>query len=236
MSYINEEAETIGFEKQKSLLQRLERSETVVFDVGGNIGQSIEKYRLLFPDCRIYSFEPHPESFSTLETRYGTANGVHCERLALGARSGNALFHATRRAEVSSVLAPEDFVRERSTERNYDFSIIEVPMDTLDRVSARLGAKNINILKLDVQGAEMEVLLGAESLLREGRIDTIYTEVLFAENYRGQHDFGEIWAHLKTFGYIPWDLFPFLHTSAGRIWTGNAIFVSPAAAQKLDPR
>lgn len=236
MSYYNAERDNAGFQKQNWLVEMLGRTELTVFDVGGNIGQSVEKYRELFPACNVYSFEPHPRTFSALQERYSAVSGVHCEQLALGARPGTASFYATKCAEASSLFAPEEFIRERSPKRNYDYAVLKVSVDTLDHVTERLGIETLDILKIDVQGAELEVLRGAEKLLREGRIDIIYSEVLFAENYSGQSDFCDIWFHLKQFGYAAWDLFPFLHTKLGRLWTANAIFVSHDTLIRIDPQ
>lgn len=234
MSYHNQAMEDAGFEKQKRLINLLQREVITVVDVGGHIGESIEEYRSLFPDCRVYSFEPHPESFSALEQRCGRMNGVHCERLALGAKAGAVSFYATRCSSASSLLPPEDFLRERSAKRNYDYRKMEVPMDTLDQVAARLSLTGIDILKMDVQGSELQVLRGAAGLLQESRIDLIFSEALFAETYAGQSDFNEIWSYLKNYGYVLWDLFPFVHTTLGRLWTANAIFVSAPAAAQID--
>lgn len=236
MSFYNVEADNAGFLKQKYLIEALGRSEIVVFDVGGNIGQSIDKYREIFPICSVYSFEPNPKSFALLRERFEAESDVWCELLALGAAKCTASFYATNYPEASSLLKPEEFVSKRSTLRNYDFELMEVSVDTLDLVAQRLNIQSIDILKVDVQGTELEVLRGAQMLLQEARIDIIYSEVLFAENYAGQCDFGDIWNYLKQFGYVVWDVYPFLHTDLGRLWTGNALFVSPAIMKRIDPR
>ena len=236
MSHYNAETDNAGFQKQMWLIETLGRTGITVFDVGGNIGQSIEKYQQIFPDCTVYSFEPHPDTFTTLQERHGAQDGVHCRQIALGSNPGTASFYATNCAEASSLLPPEEFVRERSVKRNYDYALLEVAVDTLDNVAERLEVSTIDILKIDVQGAELDVLRGAESYLRGHKINIIYPEVLFAENYSGQSDLNEIWTYLKQYGYVLWDLYPFLHTSLGRLWTGNAIFVSPIVLQTLDPR
>ncbi len=234
MSYHNQIMEDAGFEKQKWLINLLQRENVTVVDVGGHVGESIEEYRTLFPDCRVYSFEPHPESFITLEQRWGRLNGVHVERLALGAKSGAVSFYATRCSSASSLLPPEGFLQERSAKRNYDYLKMEVPMDTLDHVAARLSLSGIDILKMDVQGSELQVLQGAAGLLRASQIDLIFSEALFAETYAGQSDFNEIWSYLKNYGYVLWDLFPFVHTTLGRLWTANAIFLSAPIAAQID--
>ena len=236
MSFYNAEIDDAGYMKQQWLVDRLGCRDLVVFDVGGNVGQSILKYREIFPQCAVHSFEPHPHTFPELEKRCRDLGGVRLERLALGVQPGTATFYATKCPETSSLLPPEDFVRERSPNRNYDYETFEVLVQRLDDVAQRDGVEKINILKIDVQGAELGVLQGAERLLSQNRIDVIYCEVLFAENYDGQCDFNDIWSYLKRFGYTLWDLFPFLHTHLGRLWTGNALFVSPDAMKRIDPR
>ena len=236
MSYYNPEVDNAGFLKQAGLIEKIGYTEPIVFDIGANVGQSIERYRAICPKCFVYSFEPNPKTFNTLQERFRTVTGVRCEQLALGATEGSVSFYATNCAEASSLLPPEEFVRERSPMRNYDYDLLEVKVDTLDMVVKRLNIWSIDILKIDVQGAELGVLQGAKSLLEEARINIIYSEVLFAENYSGQCDFGDIWSYLKKFGYSVWDVFPFLHTGLGRLWTGNALFVSPKIMKQLDPR
>ena len=86
-----------------------------------------------------------------------------------------------------------------------------------------------------MQGAELDVLKGAERMLSERRVDVLFLEVMFAANYSGQSYMDDLWSFLKEHGYVLWDLFPFLHTRAGRLWTANSIFVSPDTALRLDP-
>lgn len=236
MSYYNAEIDDAGYKKQQWLIDQLFNNDVVVFDVGANIGQSVLKYRGISSECSVYSFEPHPHTFLELQKQCETMSGVRCEQLAVGAAPGRATFYATKCREASSLLPPEEFVRERSPNRNYDYDNFDVLVDTLDNITERHGVGSINILKIDVQGAELGVLQGAEKLLSENRIDIIYSEVLFAENYAGQCDFNDIWNFLKPYGYMLWDLFPFLHTDHGRLWTGNALFVSGDAMKRIDPR
>src|SRR5690606_38527457 len=68
---------------------------------------------------------------------------------------------------------------------------------TLDSYCKRNGVKEIDILKIDVQGAD--------SLLKNGAIRLIYSEVLFAENYSGQSSLLSISAFLEKHSYLLWD-------------------------------
>ena len=174
--------------------------------------------------------------FAELQQRYAEHPTVQAECFALGAEPGRATFHAADLSEVSSLLAPDPLVVKRSVNDTYRHQEIEVEVDTLQAFAARSGIEHIDVLKLDVQGAELQVLEGAAELLREQQIDLLFVEVMFAANYSGQCYLDELWTHLKDYGYVLWDLFPFLHTRAGRLWTGNSIFVSPRLAGQLDPR
>jgi hypothetical protein len=79
-----------------------------------------------------------------------------------------------------------------------DFSTIKTinaPVDTLANYAAKGGIKRIKLLKLDVQGFEIEVLKGAEAVLSS--IDYIYAEAHFQEMYKG----GPVFTNLFDFLY-----------------------------------
>ena len=235
MSFLNEEIDVRGFNKQQELVAQLDVARPVVFDIGGNIGQSIDQYLTLFPEAIIRSFEPNPDAYAVLSQKYADAGQVTCFPLAMGKKSGPVDFYAADLSEVSSTLETEPFVADRSAADNYKCQKMSVDMTTLTEFCATENIEHINILKIDVQGAELAALQGAASLLQDSHIDLLYIEVLFAENYVNQCYFDEVWAYLKQFNYVLWDLFPFLHTRAGRVWTGNAIFVSSPIKKILDP-
>jgi hypothetical protein len=121
-----------------------------------------------------------------------------------------------------------------SAARNYDFNQVAVNVDTVDEYCKRQQVSMIDILKIDVQGTELAVLRGAETNLSSHRIRIIYCEVLFAENYQGQSDVVALASYLSTFAYVLWDVKPFLFTRSGRLWTANALFVSPETCSTLE--
>lgn len=235
MSCLIPEAEKLFFERQKEFLRRLGASEApCIFDVGGNVGQSIREYRELFPDSRITTFEPLPDCFATLSQHFGGKPDIKLEHLALAESAGTKPFYSTRCSAASSLLKPDEKVREKSAQGNYEYDVIEVTVDTLDGYCSRSGIEMIDILKIDVQGAEIGVLRGAKKLLVENAISLIYTEVLFAENYQRQSDLMSIASFLAGLRYVLWDIRPFLFTRAGRLWTANAIFVSGPSCSALE--
>lgn len=227
MSYINPKAEEQFFLRQKEMYRRFGGGKApVVFDVGANIGQSIEAYRLLFPDAHITSFEPRLDCFETLHKKYGSQCGNELVNVALAAQPGRLPFYQTQCAPASSLLPPDEAVRKKSTLHNYDYQTITVAVDTIDCYCERKGVETIAILKIDVQGAELGVLKGAQKLLAGNRIGLLYLEVIFADNYQQQTNLLELSTFLATCNYLLWDIRPFLFTRSGRLWTANAIYVA----------
>jgi FkbM family methyltransferase len=235
MSYLNEEAETFFFKRQKEIIRRLGVSDPPsIVDVGGNIGQSIDAYRALFPDSRIFTIEPLPECFNTLVKRFGGHDRIHLEHIALADSAGIRPFYSTRCRTASSLLQPDDTVRKKSAQGNYEYDVIQTKVDTLDNYCGQHGIELIDVLKIDVQGAEISVLKGAENLLKRNSVRMIYLEVIFADNYKEQSGFVPIAEYLGRFEYVLWDVRPFLFTRSGRLWTANAIFTSRPSTDLLE--
>lgn len=159
-----------------SFLKRFARAipAAVVFDVGANVGQYAELVKPILPASKLYSFEPHPESFKEL-SKLAASRGFQARPVALSDESGEA-----RRFDHKSVA--------RGSEHATLFrDVIEVSYDdespswgievtTLDQFVREEGIDRIDLLKIDVEGAEMKVLAGARDTLAEGRIAVIQFE------------------------------------------------------------
>jgi FkbM family methyltransferase len=215
------------FNKQRDILAACGIAETVVFDVGANAGQSIERYRALSPGCRIHAFEPIPDLFEKLKGKFGADPELFLHPVALAETASDLPFYVTCRPEMSSLLKPEPWLAEISPDRKYDFSTIDVQVDTLDAICDALSVEFIHILKIDVQGAELRVLKGGGRMLAKKKIGLIYLEVNMAETYVEQMQMSDLLNFLTPLGYQLWDILPFVFTGAGRAWTANALFVCP---------
>ena len=66
----------------------LHNDQPIVFDVGANIGQSIQKFRKEFPKCAIHSFEPSPMAFEELTRHSVDYKDIYLWNFALGEHSG----------------------------------------------------------------------------------------------------------------------------------------------------
>lgn len=231
-----EKREKDSFKKICTVTKELGIADPMVFDVGANIGQSVETFLKAFPYSDIFSFEPNPEAFTLLNERWGNQKNVSLYPYALHSKSGRFPFHATKVSEAGSLLSPEPELMRLSAQRKYDFKVIEVACSTLDLFCENNGISKIDILKLDVQGSELETLKGGVNLLKSGAVALLYIEVNFAETYVDQMQFKDLLGFCELYGYQLWDISPFLYTRTGRLWYSNTIFLNTESIRKMESR
>lgn len=214
---------------REAILARLffDRPPNVVFDCGASTGNFTAAYLTLFPRATIHAFEPHPHSADQLRSRFHDAPRVTVEQTAVGAAGGAAVFHMNRLPYTSSLLPRPSAGRRYFPLMDGVVERVEVPVTTLDDYCHRHAIERIDILKMDIQGAELAALRGADLLLRERRIDAIFTEIFFVPHYEGGCLLHELWGHLAAHGYGLYTLFPSREGRNGQLRLGDAIFISP---------
>jgi FkbM family methyltransferase len=125
------------------------------------------------PDARIYAFEPNPKIFSQLAAAadykgFAAINkgcGAIEERCKLYDRADSEHGgHASLYADVISKLHNQCAVE------------IAVEITTVDTFVRQSGIDRIDLLKIDVEGAELDVLRGAHQCIRQSRIDAVLFE------------------------------------------------------------
>ena len=151
-----------------------------VLDVGASKGQFALFAQGRFPDAQILSFEPLAGPAATL--RRVTGDRVRVEAVALGSAAGSAEIHVSAQDDSSSLLPiGERQVREFPGTAMRSTATVEVA--TLDSVVSGSLARPC-LLKIDVQGLELEVLKGGREVLRQ--VDEALVECSFVELYDGQ--------------------------------------------------
>jgi FkbM family methyltransferase len=190
-----------------------------IFDVGANIGDTVNQFHSSFPDARIHAFEPSPATYERLMVNRSQIPGITLNNTGLGATDGERAFHESRVPEMSSFLEPD---KDCWAELSED-SIVRLA--TIDSYCASRNISRIDILKSDTQGYEMEVLRGAERMLTSGSVYLIYMEIIFSEMYKGVPGFDQIFRFLYDRGFrlVTFYRFAFQNHRAG--WT-DALFAS----------
>jgi len=211
------------YQEQKRLLNN--ESVEVIFEVGAADGRDCDVYTALFPNSKVYAFEPLPDSFAKVVKRAEVNKSIIPFNLALSSKSGEATFFKTDLDDASSLL------ESRITNSTFDIyqkvvGSIQVQTDTIDNICAANKVEKIDILKMDAQGAELEILKGAINMIKAGKIKMIYTEIQFVQLYKGAPLYHEIAAFLTENNFVLHNLFGFTHNQKGILAWGDALFVS----------
>jgi FkbM family methyltransferase len=144
----------------------------IVFDVGANDGETSLKAVKQFPDAKIFAFEPHPETFLRLagvSKEYAAIDPVH---VALGAEAGDRVMHTYEIRQINS-LVPDARFPVRFGKQS---SPITVKCSTVDLFCAERKIERIDVLKIDTEGFDLEVIKGADAMLRKGAVSFVYFE------------------------------------------------------------
>jgi FkbM family methyltransferase len=190
-----------------------------IIDVGANVGQTAKTYRALFPQADIWSFEPFPKVFETLRTAVPDSR-FHPQPIALSDEIG------TTQLNVGAVTITNSILR-RETDTG---TSIEIKTDTLDHFCVEHGISRIDILKVDVEGAESRVFRGAENLFARGAVRAVFVEVYFKPVYEGMPLFWDLHAILSQRGFSLYGLYSLIPTQSGALSFGNALYVHTTAA------
>lgn len=136
-----------------------------IIDVGANRGQFTLMCQLVHPGVPVVSFEPIPHEAAIFRKVHGARPNVELIDVALGSHAGNATMHLSRSADSSSLL-PIGKSQAKLFKGTDEVGTITVAVQRLDDFSQRWSARTRQLLKLDVQGFELEVLRGAVETLK----------------------------------------------------------------------
>lgn len=205
----------------------------VIMDVGAHVGIIAREYRRLFPGAEIYAFEPSPSSFQKLSQAVGGDGHTHIFEMALAASPGELTFNINTEGATNSLLATERDVAEIwgpgviGAPAFTTQTQVTVKTDTVDQFCRDHGIEQVDILKIDVQGSEMNVLFGAEEMIAKRSIGLVYLELLVAPTYVSQPKLSEYFLFFERHGYILYNIFDISHRGEGRLVQFDGIFVAP---------
>lgn len=193
-----------------------------VIDGGANLGSFTDAFLQLHRPDRLVLVEAIPDLAEKLRARYAGKPGISIVSAALCDKNGEAQFEINR-SEASSSLLPID---PRNTEWfSHDLRVaqtVQVPTMTLPSLMEEQGFQTVDLLKLDLQGAERFVLTGGEAVLN--RVRVIYTEIFFEQLYAGAWLFWEMNEFLASRGFKLCGLSNIVHAHDGALVQANATF------------
>lgn len=156
----------------------------IFFDVGANNGQTIKKIRKEFPDAIIHSFEPSKYCFQRLIKEFNSEKLI-LNNLALGKKEEILTFNEYSWDPLNSLL--ERTFTKSAIKEKYD-----VQVTTIDEYCKKNSIPKIDFLKTDTEGFELNVLKGAEELIKNDNIQFIHVEIFFESHFHGQSSAGDI--------------------------------------------
>jgi FkbM family methyltransferase len=177
------------------------REGMIVFDVGANVGELTLLFSRFVGAGQVHAFEASGRVFERLKTvsRASGCTNVFLNHLAVAEAEGTVRLHVYDERHLGwNTLAVRPL-------ENYGIDVKpvaaeEVRATTIDLYCEREGINKIDLLKIDVEGAEFQVLRGARRMLREKRIACVTFEFGQTTFDMGNNP-DEIEAYLTNLGY-----------------------------------
>lgn len=199
------------------------RNFNVIFDAGANVGQTASTLLQYFPETRIFSFEPVDHTFAQLKDNMGSHPHVTCVNEALGAQTGEETVLLQENSELNTLSEASPRDPESVTGKEV------VSIDTVDSFCQRHDISHVDVLKMDVQGYELNILEGATDLIDAHRVRIIYSEVSFSERDADMQSFCELNQWLHDRGYRLCGFYEGFRWGTCKQYLGfsNALYISP---------
>ena len=155
----------------------LDQREGLFIDIGVNLGQTLVQIRTINPNMSYVGFEPNPRCIGYVErlTELNHYRKVELVAAAIGQHGGTMSLHLPegRSTDSTATLIKDLRPSARQTSRS-------VPVLNGDQIEGVLAGRSAAVIKIDVEGAELEVIQGLRTQLARGR-PAVVCEVLFAD-------------------------------------------------------
>lgn len=181
-----------------AFVERYLKSGMTVLDIGAHHGlYSLLASIKVGSRGRVFSFEPSPRECKVLRMNLvlNWARNVKVQSIALGSKSGESDLYLveTQESGCNSLRPP---VVDSATSR------VRVPVVTLDEFLSNTNLRTVDFIKLDVEGAELDVLTGAQQFLRRGPRPVILVEVYDIRTQPWGYSANQIVKFLEQYEYL----------------------------------
>ena len=207
-------------------------SPTSILDIGAHSGKIADQLSVLYRPVFMGLVEPLPELARALtEKEFSPRQRVF--QCALGRTQSKEYMNVLSNLSSSSILqvTPEaPIVFNTKMDR---VCKIEVQVRTLDDIFEECGLEVLDLLKIDVQGYEMEVFAGGNNTIKRTRL--VVCEVSFFEHYHGQPLFKDIYSHLQTQGFEIRRVFGYVYDPYGMLIQCDVVFINKNMGSFVQP-
>lgn len=197
----------------------------VAVDGGAADGNWTRRLKAVYPDANVLMVEPRDEELPALQALARELPGLSVATQLLG--SSDKMMKFYKQGHQSSVLPKAD---------GESFGeLVEAPMTTLDRTIQSLGMPYPDLIKLDLQGAELDCLAGATECLQHA--ESLILELSFFRIQRGMPLMLDVLNFLSQRGFRWYDILSLWHRPLdGALAQGDALFLHERSALLADSR
>lgn len=160
------------FQGEAFILKNFLKNDDIVFDVGANIGEWSEKVLKLNLNCLIYAFEPAPQVFEKFLKFQNNNTSLIPFNFGFGIKDDILKFYYLPNMDYMSSI----YLRQSFNILDQKVDEIIVSIKTIDDFVKNNKINKINYLKIDTEGSEYNVLMGANKSIKNGIIDIIQFE------------------------------------------------------------
>lgn len=203
------------------LLKHINKNKINLVDIGAHRGAFVKMIEARIGIVDAILVEPIPVCFEYLTAEFGDRYTV-LNNLITDISTENVLFHIYDFAETSSVLAIKDIEELAGVETGSksDITLGSITLD--DLYTSHLVDTQIDLLKIDVQGAEHLVLAGAEQTLKHTSF--VWVEVSFKQLYDNSVLFNDVYNMMILSGFILIEISPGHRSVEGELLQADALF------------
>ena len=196
ISKINNEIKNLSFDE---IYKRKLNKNPIIFDVGANKGQSIERFKAIFENPIIHAFEPIKFEFDNLKKKYSEDSNVILNNYAIGDKDEIKEFNImaqTGNSSFNKLTSNTEWLEKRSkqfntTKEGFVKDIQKIKIKTLDHYCEKNNITNIDLLKIDTQGYEDKVLKGCNGIFEKNIVGCIESEIMLDNVYEKYFTFSD---------------------------------------------
>jgi FkbM family methyltransferase len=192
----------------------------VIFDIGANLGQSVERFRKYQKNAKIFSFEPDPKIYKVLELKKNNDPNLFTYNIALSNKKEKSILYTQNNSGENSLL-------KMNTNKLKSNIPIKIQCNTISSFCKEKKIKKIDILKIDTQGSEFNIIKGCGNFLK--KIFIIEAEIIFNNTWKNSPRIGDLENYLKKYGFVIWDfpnIIKYPREDLDRIFFIDIIFVN----------
>ena len=182
-------------------LSKYFNKDLLIFDVGSHKGELLYFFKQLFPTSRVYCFEPQLNIFKTLIKFIKTKKykNVVCENIGLDKFDGTKCFYSLNNTTQSTFLKVKD--HKEKIKNTTDCKVVKG-----DNYCILKNIDSIDILKINVQGLELDVIMGFEKYLSTSSIKLVLVEFDYSNRYEKKTTIGNLETFLSKYNYNLFDI------------------------------